>query len=159
MLYSIGVGHSVQVDRKGDFPETEKFKKYLESKIKELRITLIGEEFSKETLSFPYNDIPSTTTQDIAKKLSIEHRFCDPDTEQRKAIGWRSKKDDDKRRRFWLECIKDKAGEEIIFVCGCRHLKAFTLLLTRNRLEANILPRRFVSQIDRIVDEEVNANN
>lgn len=120
MIYLLGIDHQVQHQKAN--PVSMAFAFYLSKKIMKLNIKFVGEEGFEDLLK--ENGVATTVTQDVATKHKIEHRFCDPNRGERHDIGWFSKKDDDKREKFWLEKIKDKT-ENIIFVCGADHLISF----------------------------------
>jgi hypothetical protein len=84
MIYLLGVDHRVQHNR--DLSLTKSFVEYLETVAKELNILLLAEEFSAESVFS--NNVPTSTVQDVAKKLDIEHKFCDLDTKERRKIGY-----------------------------------------------------------------------
>lgn len=139
MIYLLGVDHQVQHQKNTQISMVFGF--YLSRKVKELDIKFIGEEWFLDLLK--ENGVNTTVSQDVAKKFNIEHRFCDPDRNERKEIGWLSKKDDHLREKYWLERIRDKTSTGIIFVCGADHLKQFSKLLTDSGFESQILPKRF----------------
>lgn len=139
MIYLLGIDHQVQHQK--DTQISMVFAFYLSKKVKELNIEFIGEEWFTDLLI--ENGVTTTISQDIANKYNIEHRFCDPDRNERKEIGWASKNDDHLRERFWLEKIKDRIDGNIIFVCGADHLKSFNKLLTESSFKSQILPKRF----------------
>jgi len=139
MIYLLGIDHQVQHQK--DTQISMVFAYYLSKKIKDLSIKFIGEEWFHDLLG--ENGVKTTVTQDVAYKHAIEHKFCDPDRNKRAEIGWLSKEDDHLREKFWLENIKHKNNENIIFVCGSDHLNNFKELLTNYGYGCEILPKRF----------------
>jgi hypothetical protein len=88
MLYLIGLAHRAQ-SRKPDLETTEAqqaFERCLRRTIEEVRLALIAEEDSEEALADRHE---VSIARDIANQNNIEHRFCDPTQEQRRAIGYR----------------------------------------------------------------------
>jgi hypothetical protein len=167
LLYLIGVNHAVQF-RSQLFSESgsvrkkrEAFKAHVAEMIDELDIEVLAEEFSdegkkeSETREF-VKDLAKavhepfdweterqqfdweTELQKFSKAKGIEHRFCDPDSSERKALGievdprketeadWR------KREQVWLSRIADCKDRRVLFVCGDNHYDAFAELLESN---------------------------
>lgn len=139
MIYLLGVDHQVQHQKQTQVSMV--FAIYLSKKVKELNIKFIGEEWFEDLLK--ENGVTTTVTQDVAHKYIIEHRFCDPNRDERRDIRWLSKSDDHLRENFWLKKIKDKTGENIIFVCGADHLNSFSTLLKNSGFNCEALPKRF----------------
>lgn len=165
MVYLIGVDHLIQY--RGPVPEIlrEEFKEYLAARVRELGITLIAEEFSEEALGDVYESAEATC-RGAAAAAGIDHRFCDPEEEDRQRLGipsWADAMDGVKkkygitekvilndalrravldetravvrsffpaRERFWLERLRDRIGENILFTCGWEHIPSFCDLLT-----------------------------
>ena len=72
-----------------------------------------------------------TELQKFRKAKGIEHRFCDPDSKERKALGI-EESDWDKRERVWLSRIADCKRKRVLSVCGDNHYDAFAQLLESN---------------------------
>jgi hypothetical protein len=137
MLHIIGVDHRVQARLPGaDLNDGQQlFAQCLQAAIQKVQPILIAEEHSEEALKAPP---PSRVS--IAREIAgtIEHRFCDPPHDKRRAIGYKSAGDieiemsqqsrwdlpDEERRRdaraieigryfpirekFWLDCLTAK---------------------------------------------------
>jgi len=90
---------------------------------------LLAEEFNDEALSNERRraHASATTLQRYAKDKGINHRFCDPNTEERKQRGIGD--DWDERERFWLERIDDYKDRDILFVCADDHYERFAAKL------------------------------
>ena len=86
MIYIVGVDHLVQYD--GPVPEIlrKEFKQYLEDSVKKYKITLIAEEFSRESLVDVYG-AKECSARNAAGRCGIEHRFCDPEEKERGELG------------------------------------------------------------------------
>jgi len=162
-IYLIGVSHNVQWDR--SLTRTQGFISYLKQHTEELKPDLIVEEFSKEARE--KNNIASTTTQDIAEQYGTKHKFCDPDSQQRKGLGIPSHKEiksslgisgpvivsslQDKqiqeeqrkyhriKEQFCVDQIKDEIFANAIFICGSDHLESFKSLLEKYKYEVSVL--------------------
>ena len=79
-----------------------------------------------------------TELQKFSKAKDIEHRFCEPDWSERKALGIevdpRKETESDwrKREQVWLSRIADCKLRRVLFVCGDNHYDAFAQLLESN---------------------------
>lgn len=79
-----------------------------------------------------------TVPQQLGKAKGVDHRFCDPTSSEKQALGIEvdakkeTKSDWDKRERFWLSKIADCKQRRVLFVCGDNHYDAFAELLETN---------------------------
>ncbi len=89
----------------------------------------------------------------LAKQLNIEHRFCDPNTEERKKLGIDN---DHKREQVWFERIKDLENSKTLFICGSLHLDTFKNLLENSDVKTDILSDHWGSELDS--DEHYGSN-
>jgi hypothetical protein len=154
------LGESESVHKK-----REAFKAHVVEMIDKLDIEILAEEFSDEAKRFSDEaerksaeretalDEQSdqamwetalaqcnreTVLQQLGRTNGIEHRFCDPDASERKALGIdvdpRKETDADRRRReqVWLSRIADCKRKRVLFVCGDDHYDAFAQLLVTN---------------------------
>lgn len=149
-------GESESVSKK-----REAFKAHVAEMIDKLDIKILAEEFNdeakreSETREFAKNiakDLHEpfdwetarqqfaweTELQKFNKDKGIEHRFCDPESSERKALGIevdpQRETDTDRRKReqVWLSRIADCKGRRVLFVCGDNHYDPFAQLLERN---------------------------
>ena len=132
----------------------EAFKAHVAEMIDKLGIEVLAEEFSDEgkresqTREFAKSCAEAehepfdwetacqqfdweTELQKFSKAKGIEHRFCDPDSKERKALGI-EESDWDKREQVWLSRIADCKRRRVLFVCGDNHYDAFAQLLESN---------------------------
>jgi len=79
-----------------------------------------------------------TELQKFNKAKDIEHRFCDPDSSERKTLGIevdpkkQTESDWRKREQVWLSRIADCKLRRVLFVCGDNHYDTFAKLLESN---------------------------
>ncbi len=139
MIYLLGTDHQLQHDRNNAM--THDFTNYLESEAIKISAVLIAEEWFDEMSK--RNGVLTTTVQDVATRLHINHRHCDPDPAERKRIGYYSIADNHLREEYWFLKIKDRADQAVLFVCGCDHLSTFPSVLAKNNVQSQILPVRF----------------
>jgi hypothetical protein len=167
LLYLIGVNHAVQF-KSALFSESESvrmkreaFKAHVAEMIDKLDIEVLAEEFSdegkreSETREFVKDFKKAlheafdweterqqfdweTELQKFSKAKGIEHRFCDPDSSEKKALGIevdpykQTELDGRKREQVWLSRIADCKLRRVLFVCGDNHYDAFAQLLESN---------------------------
>lgn len=176
MVYLIGVYHEIQYTNDKTMPEdfqiVTKFTEYLENEVRSRNVTLIAEEASDESIR--KSKAKTRTVCDMAVKVGIKHKFCDPNSSERKTLGIPRydqikkklgikgfvKKEDRERikkeqrkyypiiEKSWFECIKDKLHEPMIFVCGNYHVKSFCSLLIKQGHEATILTTGWGNEIE-----------
>ncbi len=86
MIYIIGVDHLVQYN--GPVPESlrKEFELFLEETAKKYNIALIAEEFSMESLVEVYG-AKECSALNASERCGIEHRFCDPEENDRLDLG------------------------------------------------------------------------
>lgn len=145
MIFLVGIDHTLQHDNaEFSFPKKEAalpdFLAYLESTALKLKVTTIAEEFSEEALQI--NKVKYSTIQSVANKLELKHIFCDPTTEERQKNKI-TKKDTDKREEYWFECLRNVVNENILFICGEKHLESFSLKLQQKGILVEIVSREW----------------
>ena len=167
LLYLIGVNHAVQFksalsqlfsESESVRAKREAFKAHVAEMIDKLQIEVLAEEFSEKGKREPQEretalDDQSeramfetavarcnyeTVLEQLREAKGIEHRFCDPDTKERKALGIEvdpqkeTESDWRKREQVWLSRIADCKLRRVLFVCGDNHYDAFAQLLENN---------------------------
>ena len=167
LLYLIGVNHAVQFKSAVSqlFSESESvrkkreaFKAHVAEMIDTLDIEVLAEEFSEEGKRKPQEKETAlddqsmrarfetavaqcnyeTVFEQFSKAKGIEHRFCDPDTKEREALGIEvdpkkeTESDWRKREQVWLSRMADCKLRRVLFVCGDNHYDAFAQLLESN---------------------------
>ena len=170
MIYLIGVEH---IKSQWEYQDGSNrqfvscFTDILRRHIKELKVTVIGEELNHECLE--QQDVETSTAQKIGEEFCVKHIFCEPSAQDRIKLGILSKEEiseqlykkelwqipDDspeqqiineehrkyfpKRERFWLDKIKNFQEEIILFICGKSHVDSFGKLLEEHRFKVTIL--------------------
>ena len=167
LVYLIGVNHAMQLksataQRWGESESVrmkrEAFKAHLAEMFDKLAFEILAEEWSDEAKRKPAEretelDEQSaravfeaglaqcnyeTVLEQFSKAKGIKHRFCDPTSSEKQALGIevdpRKETDSDreKRERFWLSKIADCKQRRVLFVCGDNHYDAFAQLLESN---------------------------
>jgi hypothetical protein len=170
MLHLLGLNHSAQARLPGiDFTESQRaFAGCLRRTIEEVRPILIAEEDSADALAVRGK---VSIGKEIAGEYGIEHMFCDPTEEQRRALGYRDGQsleleifmrdgeglsNEDifckaraieigryfpMRERFWLQRLNGFLDSDVVFVCGDLHIESFG-----NMLESKGVPYRVVQR-------------
>lgn len=80
----IGLNHAHQLEgyKQGEF---DTFRRYLTSFCVNGKIDLIAEELNQETIALW--KAKGSVAKTVAKSLSIEHLFCDPELQDRRRLG------------------------------------------------------------------------
>lgn len=170
MFYLIGVAHRAQAKTRGcELTEAQgAFAACLRHAVEEIRPDLIAEENSEEALA---TNRQTSIAKEVADEAEIEHRLCDPNQEQRQAIGYvdgatmemamfmsneGSLSDDEirnkaraieiaryfpLRERFWLDRLEDYCNRDVLFICGDAHVQTFARLLEREGTPCRVLER------------------
>ncbi len=162
MVYLIGVDHKSQYLAS---KSSRSLLQFLQQKVRQLSIVLIAEELSQEAIEREENlrkTKVDSTARVVAEITDIEHRFCDPNSSERRTLGIPStsdirrklglkaaqdeakvKEEERKywpvREEFWLEQIKDRIEEKLMLVCGACHIQGFRSLLERKNCKVEIL--------------------
>lgn len=171
MIFITGTDHYFQVStapkRSGAGKQgLIRFQRYLIGASKHMGAKMIAEEASEEWVSDQGPEAWSVA-QRVAGQIGIRHRFCDPDTDERRALGlksggelWdkanalsmRSGRDivavwkEEVRNGvqagedFWLSRLKVRGFKKmtILFVCGADHVDTFKVTLAANSVQACI---------------------
>jgi len=137
MVYLVGVDHIIQ--HEGFMFQQKKeciarFKDYLRAEARRRGVTLLAEEFSESLLDM--NQTKISAVRDVANELQIEHRFCDPTSQERETEEIIS---DDQREFYWLEKIRDAIERNIMFVCGDSHIDTFSVKLKKVNVEVEVI--------------------
>ena len=126
---------------------------------------LIAEELSEDAIR-KWNASDSVA-RNIAKTLSVNHLFCDPNIDERKVLGIKcrqqiirelgygsvltreqslqvdkiEKSHWDVRERFWLDKLIENSSGRTIFLLGTDHVDRFVTLLMANRIATIVVDR------------------
>jgi hypothetical protein len=170
MLHVIGLAHRAQAQkREAQLTEAQKaFVDCLRRTIENVRPAFIAEEDSEEALADRHE---ISIAKEIAGEKRIEHRFCDPTREQRRAIGYVDGQTleieifmQDKRglareeirnkaraieigrffpirERFWLERLNGCRDRHAVFICGDGHIDTFGRLLDSDGVPYKVVER------------------
>jgi hypothetical protein len=176
MLYIIGLNHCAQARKPGIAPTEaqQAFADCLRRTTAKVRPSLIAEEDSEEALA---ERGKISIAKEIAEETGVEHRFCDPTREERKAIGCvdgqtleremllhddpnlsfeetrvkaraiEISRNSPIRERFWLGRLGECCNDDVVFVCGDDHTDSFGKLLKSKGVPC------------RVVEHGVGSNN
>jgi hypothetical protein len=175
VIHIIGTCHSLQVwteaKRNGESLDArreavEAFECYLADVAGLLKADMIAEEANEEWVA-THGHGASSVAKAVATRLDIQHLFCEPDTEQRLAIGlkigeelrthvdtiskktgreWKEIYATEIRKQFaareavWLERLEgcNPNKRSTILVCGADHVDTFKARLDVKKILANI---------------------
>lgn len=129
-------------------------------------IDLLAEELSIEALEiWKPQGVTASVCKKISEKFSINHIFCDPNSDERKQLriesdreilerlrkekyshhketeilNLESEKNHPKRERFWLDKILSTNFNSCLFIIGTKHHESFSLLLRESQINFEIL--------------------
>ncbi len=164
VVWVIGTSHDHQVVRReGEQPGVEQFRALLAALATENGVRAIAEEMSLEGLALRKAD--DSVGRQVAHRLGIAHRFCDPASQERRALG--IDEDDDirmrgffagrdrqaieadvrasyaLRERRWLGHLTELDAWPLLFICGANHAESFSKLLLTEEVDAHLLYRNW----------------
>jgi hypothetical protein len=169
MFYLIGVAHRVQTfENPGAQNEGHAMLAgTIRDCIEQFAPRVIAEEHSREALGARHS-----IAQQLAEEHKLEHRFCDPESDWRKAVGYKGRDQLEMeifthswdvppndiicgragaiemilyfpmRERRWLECLADMCAENVVFICGQAHIGSFSELLRSNGIDVTVVAER-----------------
>ena len=167
MIYIVGIHHELQYWDGSGNPFLAAFREWNDT----LKLSVIAEELNQEAIEKQQQYLGralESTAQQAASLLGLEHRFCDPNTSERAALGILTTKDLRKklglragenedflrkeekrlywplREKFWLERIGDRSEEEILFICGACHVESFLSLVKSTGLKGIMIHKDWV---------------
>jgi hypothetical protein len=181
LLYLIGVNHAVQfksaLSQMSEESERvqnkrEAFIAHVAEMLDKLDIEILAEEFSQEVKRQPDARNEEAIRKEVAAELGtepeplnwetvleqfskakrIEHRFCDPDSIEKQALGIEvdpqkeTESDRDKRERVWLSRIADCKHKRVLFVCGDDHYESFAEKLIAAGFDVRRGPRWHITE-------------
>ncbi|MEX3689321.1 hypothetical protein AB3X91_39735 [Paraburkholderia sp. BR14263] len=139
MIHLLGIAHRFQFRptknwQEGgpliDAMETERFEIYLSCWVGNIRPQMLCEE-----ACCPRDDEHKQSVASIvAAAFGIEHRFCDPDPDERAAMYQQHKTTEGEdrkagypvREQFWLDRLRPNIeASSVIFICGANHVGTF----------------------------------
>lgn len=170
MLHIIGLDHRAQARKPGNqlTGAQQAFADCLRRTIEQVRPIFIAEEDNEEALA---KRCKVSIAKEIADEEGIEHRFCDPNGEQRKAIACADGQtleremlthDDPNllyeetvikalaiemgqyypiRERFWYERLDGCRDRNAVFICGACHIDSFGRLLKSKGVPFEVVER------------------
>jgi hypothetical protein len=159
-VWIIGTRHDYQRLRLGiTDPGPEEFRAVLTAICSRKDVRAIGEEMTLEGLKT--TGAYDSVSKQVADALGILHRYCDPSSEERRAIGiidgdpivesrlWAPCDEQNfkaevrdsynKRRGHWLEHLLQLNVWPLLFVCGANHAEPFRKRLQADGIDAHVL--------------------
>ena len=144
-----------------DHPKaSRKFEPYLKNLFLTEKPDLIAEELSEDAL-LKWKARDSVACR-LANYLNVCHLFCDPNKEERNALGIKCRKEIaqelgygvaltreqsaevdkiekanwETREKFWLNKLNEHQPNKCIFLVGADHVDRFAVLLTENDIQS-----------------------
>lgn len=166
-IFLIGTSHRFQVANSAIVAaHTEAFRVLVRGCAISESVSGIGEEISLAEVQ--NRDATESVCEEVANALSITHCYCDPNEDERSALGIEQENailaralisrprgttqeearkhaapliaaSHAKREAEWLRRLKAVGLERVLFVCGANHVDSFRYLLERNGYVACVL--------------------
>jgi hypothetical protein len=152
----IGISHDYQLPGN---PAADMFRMFVEQVYATKTFRAIAEEMSLEEVA--KRQATQSVGAEVAVKLGVCHRYCDPDTQQRSALGvrhknlikmdgwlydWSQEKIQQEirtshsiREHWWLQRLLDLERWPVLFVCGACHVEAFGNLAKAHGLSVDVV--------------------
>lgn len=167
MIYLLGVDHRIQHDGPlGPRPEhTEAFINAVTKMIDELDIEILMEEYNEDAKR--WDQVTQSVIEKIAYAKELEHIFCEPSLEERKANGiltetqifkklgfdnltdlnveQKALVDEEQIKHYavrevlWYDTIKDDIESNMLCVIGASHISTFGNLLKKKGNDHKVL--------------------
>jgi hypothetical protein len=138
-----------------DVQWVDRFESYLRRSVTKTKVEAICEELSEaQVLNSPPRDAVSIA-KTVATAFGIEHVFCDPNRDERRAMydarGTTEEVDRANgfpvREEYWLEKIRHLLpNAPALFICGANHVPAFGRRLRDRGVDMIVLHRDLAEQ-------------
>ena len=161
----IGLNHGFQLE--GYNSEWEKFKSFLYDRCLEEKPNLIAEELNIEAINLW--KASDSVARRVANNLGFDHLFCDPDSNQRKILGIKGRKEIaidlgygrvltsqqskeidtierchwERREKYWLDRLVERNFKKCFFLIGSDHMVTFCSLLKSNGIKIKIISKKW----------------
>jgi hypothetical protein len=129
-------------------------------------VKAIAEEMSVEALE--QHGVHQSICHQVADTLHLGHRYCDPSSQEREALGvvgesdikmqgffanWEPQQVEAAIRKsyalrecYWLDQLLQLDTWPALFICGANHTEAFRALLQANGMVVRVLFTRWIPQ-------------
>jgi hypothetical protein len=164
-VFLVGTSHEYQRPLAGSSDQgPEQFRAMVAAACQREDVKAIAEEMSVEALDL--HGVHQSVCKQLADILHIAHRYCDPGTEERKALGiidddtirmagFLANRDPQQveadvrasyaiREGRWLEHSLALDAWPVLFVCGANHTESFRALLLNDGIIVHVLFRKWV---------------
>jgi hypothetical protein len=167
MIYILGVNeHRYQAINPNNNPYECEFHDYVLKHVRAKGINHLAEEMNDEFLRRE-NGAQESICRKMASDLRITHSMCEPNTLERKQIGyvekpWEEfvseegcnkkinaahvafhKKQWDLREEFWFQKLEPHLNANVLFVCGAQHSNRFSKLLKSKGIKNRLICKRW----------------
>jgi hypothetical protein len=142
-LLLVGTSHDYQIPGNAGAND---FQAVLENLSREHSVRAIAEEHSLDALRMA--NALETICKKVARRLGLQHAYCDPGIEDRKSLGVQQENDIKmrkfhdrsidfqnelrishlKREQFWMDRVCELNCWPLLFVCGANHIESFSTL-------------------------------
>ena len=169
MIYILAVNeHGYQAINPSNNPYECEFHDYVLKHVQAKRINHLAEEMNDEFLQRE-NGAQESVCRKMASDLRITHSMCEPNTLERKQIGyidktWEQfaledetgcnerinaaftefhKKQWHIREEFWFRKLQPYLNDNVLFVCGAQHVNRFSSLLKGRGFKNQVICKRW----------------
>jgi len=146
-VFLVGVNHQYQVGPNGHIPveaspqDFSKFADFLRTVIERHGIQGIAEEMSLCALRRQWVHGDSFPCE-LAKKIGLPHRYCDPDQETQDALNI-TRSDSLKREQYWINELITFNIFPVLFILGATHVESFNSLLIQSVFQPFVVERNW----------------
>lgn len=107
------------------------FDEFLRGKIHQNRVKTIVEEACGS---------PHLRMRELAKELSLDHKYCELSKEERERRGVKTEQD---REKYWLSVLAGVQHFPVLVICGATHVESFSALLGQSGYEPCIVVKDY----------------
>jgi hypothetical protein len=138
-VFLVGLNHQYQVGPNGIIPvdvpmeDFLTFRNFLRTVIKRLNILGVAEEMSRYALRTRHWVHGDSFPCELAKKIGLPHRYCNPDTEM----------PDSERERYWINELITFNISPVLFILGATHVESFNSLLIQSEFQPFVVERNW----------------
>ena len=83
---------------------------------------------------------PHLRMYELAKELSLHHKYCELAKEERKRRSIETKED---RENYWLGVLASAQEFPVLVICGATHVETFSRLLAESRYEPYVVAKDY----------------
>jgi len=147
-VFLVGLNYQYQVGPNGIIPvdvpmeDFLTFRNFLQTVIKRHNILGVAEEMSRYALRTRHWVHGDSFPCELAKKIGLPHRYCDPDQETQDALNI-TRSDSLKREQYWINELITFNIFPVLFILGATHVESFNSLLIQSVFQPFVVERNW----------------